>query len=154
MVTFLITTERKAVNMRLSGMMWKGTIVLQGGNSRGQSLWQLFLFYYALSISQHASYVHFKNICIMYITFWNVSTDCCCEWQDGTFCSFFIIFIKLLENVQSSLTFFLYDKIILRERTLKKNSFLSLENVKDKPPPYRQERRQGGGFAMHKLIIR
>ncbi len=117
-------------------------------------MWQLFLFYYALSISQHASYVHFKNICIMYITLWNVSTDCCCEWQDGTFCSFFIIFIKLLENVQSSLTFFLYDKIILRERTLKKNSFLSLENVKDKPPPYRQERRQGGGFAMHKLIIR
>ncbi len=88
---------------------------------------------------------------IMYITLRNVSTDCCCEWQDGTFCSFFIIFIKLLENVQSSLTFFLYDRIILREKTLKKNSFLSLENVKDKPPLYRQERRQGGGFAMHKF---
>ena len=93
-------------------------------------MWQLFLFYYALSISQHASYVHFKNICIMYITLWNVSTDCCCEWQDGTFCSFFIIFIKLLENVQSSLTFFLYDKIILREKLLD-----ALEGI-DNAPSY------------------
>ena len=66
----------------------------------------------------------------------------------------FIFFINLLEIGQSFLTFVLYDIYILRERTLKTNSFLSLENVKDKPPPYRQERRQGGGFAMHKLIIR
>lgn len=43
--------------------------------------------------------------------------------------SFFINFIDLLEIGQSFLTFVLYDIYILRERTLKTNSFLSLERV-------------------------
>ena len=44
----------------------------------------------------------------------------------------FIFFINLLEIGQSFLTFVLYDIYILRGRTLKTNSFLSLEKCKTK----------------------
>ena len=67
---------------------------------------------------------------------------------ESTFKLFFIDFINLLENGQNSLTFILYDGIILRERTLKKKLFPFPKKCKNKPPPYRQERRQGGGFFM------
>ena len=50
----------------------------------------------------------------------------------NAFCCFFIDFIDLLEIGQSFLTFVLYDIYILRERTLKTNSFLSLEKCKTK----------------------